>query len=239
MTLTRGGPDVAVTGGKPLDADLGSTSPALAEAHGLARLTWDGETVALRDRPDAAIRAPLRSRHPPGAFLQATRRRRGGHAGRGARGRRARPQRIVDLFSGVGTFALPLAETTEVHAVEGDAAMTGGAGQGPAAGAGPAPRQPPRRATCSAARWNPTSCKRFDGVVIDPPRAGAEAQAATLARARDPGDRRRFLQPRHLRPRRADPDRRRAMRIDWVQVIDQFRWSTHVELVAALQPPRR
>ncbi|HRF97194.1 MAG TPA: hypothetical protein PLZ51_18425, partial [Aggregatilineales bacterium] len=33
-------------------------------------------------------------------------------------------RKITDLFAGCGTFALPLAERAEVHAVEGEAAMT-------------------------------------------------------------------------------------------------------------------
>jgi hypothetical protein len=73
---------------------------------------------------------------------------------------------------------------------------------------------------------------RFDAVVIDPPRAGAEAQVAQIAR-RGAGDRLRLLQPGHLRPRRAAAGGGRLY-LDWVQVVDQFRWSPHVELAARL-----
>ena len=113
----------------------------------------------------------------------------------------ARPaKRIVDLFSGVGTFTLPLAETAEVHAVEGDAAMIAALDRAGAQTPRTCTASPPRPATCSAARWNLTSCKRFDAVVIDPPRAGAEAQTAALAASRGPGDRRRVLQSRSPSP---------------------------------------
>ena len=73
LTVTRSlsGPDVVVTGGKPLDAATQMELARLAETHGLARLTWNGETVALRTMPmqrfGRALVAP-----PPGAFLQAT-----------------------------------------------------------------------------------------------------------------------------------------------------------------------
>ena len=123
MTVTRSlsGADVMVTGGKPADAAMQMDLARLTEAHGLARLTWNGETVALRTMPmqrfGRALVAP-----PPGAFLQAT-----------AEGEQALLQavalaigsarKVVDLFAGVGTFALPLAERAEVLAVEGDAAM--------------------------------------------------------------------------------------------------------------------
>jgi 23S rRNA (uracil1939-C5)-methyltransferase len=71
VTRSLGGPDVSVTGGKPLDAALMLDLARVAEAQGLARLTWDGEVVALRTAPmqrfGRALVAP-----PPGAFLQAT-----------------------------------------------------------------------------------------------------------------------------------------------------------------------
>ncbi|MFZ1347296.1 MAG: class I SAM-dependent RNA methyltransferase, partial [Tabrizicola sp.] len=122
VTLTRGGPDVVVTGGKPLDAALRMDLARLVETHGFSRLTWDNETIALRDRP--ALTMGQASVVPPaGAFLQATAE---GEAALLTAVRHALgPQkRVVDLFSGVGTFTLPLAEAMEVHAVEGDAAMT-------------------------------------------------------------------------------------------------------------------
>ena len=60
---------------------------------------------------------------PPGAFLQAT-----DHGAavltRAVREITQGATRVIDLFAGCGTFALPLARDAEVHAVEGDAAMT-------------------------------------------------------------------------------------------------------------------
>ena len=138
-------------------------------------------------------------------------------------------KRVVDLFSGVGTFTLPLAAEMEVHAVEGDAAMT--------------------RALDLAARTTPNLHRithetrdlfrrplepdelGFSGAVIDPPRAGAEAQTATLARSKIP-----VIAAVSCNPVTFARDAKTLIaagyRLDWVQVIDQFRWSTHVELVA-------
>jgi 23S rRNA (uracil1939-C5)-methyltransferase len=78
--------------------------------------------------------------------------------------------------------------------------------------------------------------RRFDGVVIDPPRAGAEAQCRELAQsgvariamvscnpvtfARDAG---LLIQG--------------GYRLDWVQPVDQFRWTPHIELAASLSLP--
>ena len=121
VTLTDAGVDLAVTGGKALDQTLFSDLAAFARDAGLVRLSWDGE-VAIAAAPaqirigDAAIILP------PGAFLQATA---DGEAalvaavGEAVSGTR----QIADLFSGVGTFTLPLARDAEVHAVEGESAL--------------------------------------------------------------------------------------------------------------------
>ncbi|WP_103257410.1 class I SAM-dependent RNA methyltransferase [Tabrizicola aquatica] len=230
VTLTRGGPDVVVTGGKPLDSTLRMDLARLVEAHAFSRLTWDGETVALRDRP-ALTMGTATVVPPPGAFLQATAE---GEAALLAAVRQALgPQkRIVDLFSGVGTFTLPLAGTMEVHAVEGDAAMTKALDL--------AARNTPNLHRISTETRDlfrrplePDELEQFTGAVIDPPRAGAEAQTQTLAASKIPVIAAVSCNPVTF-ARDAKALTAAGYRLDWVQVIDQFRWSTHVELVARL-----
>lgn len=230
VTLTRGGPDVVVTGGKPLDSALRMDLARLVETHAFSRLTWDGETVALRDRA-ALTMGTATVVPPPGAFLQATQEGEAAllHAVRHALG----PQkRVVDLFSGVGTFTLPLAETMEVHAVEGDAAMTKALDLA-------ARNTPNLHRVSHEARdlfrrpLEPDELASFTGAVIDPPRAGAEAQTAALAASKVPVIAAVSCNPvTFARDARALTDK--GYRLEWVQVIDQFRWSTHVELVARL-----
>ncbi|MBN8629234.1 MAG: class I SAM-dependent RNA methyltransferase [Rhodobacterales bacterium] len=233
VTLTRGGPDVVVTGGKPLDATLRMDLARLVETHAFSRLTWDRETVALRDRPaltmGAATVVP-----PAGAFLQATQE---GEAALLAAVRHALgPQkRVVDLFSGVGTFTLPLAEAMEVHAVEGDAAMTKSLDL--------AARNTPNLHRISTETRDlfrrplePDELLTFSGAVIDPPRAGAEAQTAALAASKTP-----VIAAVSCNPVTFARDARTltvaGYRLDSVQVVDQFRWSTHIELVARFSRP--
>lgn len=228
VTLTRGGPDVVVTGGKPLDGALRMDLARLVETHGFSRLTWDGETVALRDRPaltmGRAVVVP-----PAGAFLQATTE---GEAELLAAVRKALgPQkRVVDLFSGIGTFTLPLAAEMEVHAVEGDRAMT--------AALDLAARNTPDLHRISTETRDlfrrplePDELKSFTAAIIDPPRAGAEAQTDRLAAARVPVIAAVSCNPvTFARDAKVLIDAGYAL--DWVQVVDQFRWSTHVELAA-------
>jgi 23S rRNA (uracil1939-C5)-methyltransferase len=230
VTLTRGGPDVVVTGGKPLDAALRMDLARLVEAHAFSRLTWGDETVALRDRP-ALTMGSATVVPPAGAFLQATTEGEAAllHAVRKALG----PQkRIVDLFSGIGTFALPLAESAEVHAVEGDSAMTKALDLA-------ARNTPNLHRVSTEARdlfrrpLEPDELTSFTGAVIDPPRAGAEAQTNCLAASKLPVIAAVSCNPVTF-ARDAKTLTDAGYRLDWVQVIDQFRWSTHVELVARL-----
>ncbi len=229
VTASLAGPDVSVQGGKPLDSAMRADLARIAETHGIARLTWDSEVVALRVAPmqrmGRALVAP-----PPGAFLQATAE---GEAALVAAVREALGpgmKRVIDLFAGSGTFALPLAEQAEVHAVESDAAMLVALDKGWRQAEGL------KRVTTEARDLfrrplEPDEFKGATGVVIDPPRAGAEAQMATLARSGVP-----VIAAVSCNPATFARDAKVLIaggyHLDWVQVVDQFRWSPHVELVA-------
>jgi 23S rRNA (uracil1939-C5)-methyltransferase len=229
LTRSLAGLDVVVTGGKPLDTAMQMEMARLVEAHALARLTWEGEVIALRAAPmqrfGRALVAP-----PPGAFLQATE---DGEKAllRSVSDALAGPmRRIADLFAGVGTFALPLTERTEVHAVEGEAAMTS-AMEKAWRGAEGLKRLNVESRDLFRRPLEADELRGFDGVVIDPPRAGAEAQTAVLAKSQVP-----VIAAVSCNPVTFARDARLLVsggyRLDWVQVIDQFRWSSHVELVA-------
>ena len=234
VTLTNGGPDVVVTGGKSLDADLRRDLARLVEAHGFSRLTWEGETVALRDRPSLTM-GTATVVPPAGAFLQATPEGESAilNAVKTALGLQ---KRVVDLFSGVGTFTLPLAATMEVHAVEGDKAMM--------AALDLAARNTPNLHRVShEARdlfrrpLEPDELATFTAAVIDPPRTGAEVQTSSLAKSAIP-----LIAAVSCNPvtfaRDAKSLTSSGYNLDWVRVVDQFRWSTHIELVARFSRQR-
>ena len=227
VTQSAAGADIVVTGGKVPDAALQMDMARLIESHGAARLTWNGDITALRTQPvqrfGRAIVAP-----PPGAFLQAT-----------PQGEQALMQavalaigsarRVTDLFCGLGTFALPIAERADVHAVEGDAAMIAALDKSARMTTG-LHRVTTDTRDLFRRPLEPDEFKGVDAVVIDPPRAGAEAQTAALSRARVP-----VIASVSCNPVTFARDARvlvaAGYRLDWVQVVDQFRWSAHVELV--------
>lgn len=227
LTRSQAGLDVSGTGGKPLDRSLRITLAGLAERHDLARLTWNNEIVVMRRAPFQVF-GQARVVPPPGAFLQATAE---GEAALLAATEAflAGARRIVDLFAGCGTFSLPLARASEVHAAEGDAAMMAALDAGWRGADG-------LRAVSTQTRdlfrrpLLPDELARFDAAVIDPPRAGAEAQVAELARARIAR-----LAYISCNPVSFARDARALLaqgyQIGPVRVIDQFRWSAHVELL--------
>jgi 23S rRNA (uracil1939-C5)-methyltransferase len=88
----------------------------VALEHDLARLSIHGSIVISRRTPMLAMGNAMVA-PPPGVFLQAT------EAGKEALAARvcahvAGARRIADLFSGVGTFALRMAEFTTVDALD-------------------------------------------------------------------------------------------------------------------------
>ena len=120
MTATVNGLDVDVRGSGPLGTSKPARWRGVAEKHGLARITRHGEMVTQRVAPAVKMgRATLTL--PPGSFLQATQmgeetlaRLVAGHA--------EKSKTIADLFCGVGPFALRLAETAKVTAMDSDEA---------------------------------------------------------------------------------------------------------------------
>lgn len=228
VTETAAGLDVAVRGGKPMTPALLTQLAELAGGAGWARLDWGGETLALRQPAVAFGRA--RVVPPPGGFLQATAE---GEAALLAFVRRTvgGAGRVADLFAGAGTFSLPLAETAEVHAVEGLAAPLAALDAGWRAA--PGLRKVTTEVRDLARRpLLADELARFDAVVIDPPRAGAPAQAAALAQSRVPTVAWVSCDPVTF-ARDARVMLEGGYALDRIEVIDQFRWSPHVELTAA------
>ncbi|EAR53070.1 23S rRNA (Uracil-5-)-methyltransferase rumA [Oceanicola granulosus HTCC2516] len=231
VTDTANGPDLHIGNGKELTAELRVALAAFAQDQGLSRLVYREEPIVTRLPPVQTFgRAAVAP--PPGAFLQATA---DGEAAlldvvRAAVGD---AERVVDLFAGCGTFSLPLAERAEVHAVETYAPMLAALDRGWRETGGGL-----KRVTTEARDLfrNPLiadDLARFDAAVIDPPRAGAQAQVAELARSRLTRIAMISCNPVTF-ARDAQTLVEAGFRLGPITVVDQFRWSTHVELACAV-----
>lgn len=231
VTASETGLDMDVRGSGPLRPDRVAALAEVAGAHRLARLTRHGELVLQREPPLVTM-GRARVALPPGSFLQATA---AGEARLAALvGEAVRDAgRIADLFSGVGTFALRLAERARVAAYESAApavesllkATRGVSGLKPVTAE---VRDLFRRPLL------PLELKAFDAVVFDPPRQGAEAQARQLAAARVPlvvgvsCDPVSFARDAHILCEG-------GYRLESVTPVDQFLYSAHVEMVGVFR----
>lgn len=133
---------------------------------------------------------------------------------------------VADLFAGVGTFALSVQAGRKVYAAEGArdavAALMAAANRARALVA-TEHRDLFRRPLV------PAELNRFGTVILDPPRAGAEEQVKELAASSVPAIAYVSCNPASF-ARDAKILVAGGYRLDWVQPVGQFRWSTHVEL---------
>jgi 23S rRNA (uracil1939-C5)-methyltransferase len=171
---------------------------------------------------------PARVALPPGAFLQAVPGAETAMAD-AAVAALAGASRVADLFCGVGAFTFRLAEIAQVYAADSAAPAIAALKSAIATAPGAKPiiaeaRDLTRRPLLAM------EMKKLDGVLFDPPRAGAAEQAGEIARstvARVVGV--------SCNPATFARDARiltdAGFRLDSVKPVDQFLWSPHVELV--------
>jgi 23S rRNA (uracil1939-C5)-methyltransferase len=229
VTASEPGLDVDVRGSGPLPPALMSRLADLAQSHRLARLTRHSELIAQRAAPTLRM-GRARVALPPGAFLQATAE---GEAtlARVVAAHVGDAGTIADLFAGVGPFALRLAERARVSAADNDAAAVAALRQAAAA-----PGFKPVEAQVRDLFRRPfvaPELARFDAVVFDPPRQGAQTQARALAQSKVP-----VVVAVSCNPATFARDARLLVdggyRLGAVTPVDQFRYSAHVEIVARL-----
>jgi len=228
---TDGGVDLLIRPHRRLDLSIDRRQALveLAERAGLARVSW-GDRAA--PEPIVTRRAPLlilgdaTVEPPPGGFLQATK--------RGEATMRAAVNawigdvpRLADLFAGIG--ALSLGRSGRLSLFESDRPSVAAADSAARRIGGnrvAAERRDLFRIPLSAKELD-----AFDAVVLDPPRAGAAAQVAEIARSTvprivyascDPGS--------FARDARVLQDG--GYRLEKLLPIDQFLWSPHLELIA-------
>ncbi|TIL72353.1 MAG: class I SAM-dependent RNA methyltransferase [Mesorhizobium sp.] len=235
VTATGSGLDVAVHESGKLGENQRRVASNFVIAQGLARLSIDGEIIIEPKKPVVTF-GSVAVAVPPGAFLQATEAAEQAMADIVGR-HLARAKKIADLFAGCGSFALRLAARSEVHAVEGDAAALSALDRAFRFASG-LKRVTSERRDLFRRPLTSRELNAFDGVVFDPPRAGAEDQSKQIARSDVPLVAAVSCNPVTLaRDLRILVDGGYALKS--VTPIDQFLWSPHVEAVALLEKPKR
>ncbi|SMQ85877.1 23S rRNA m(5)U-1939 methyltransferase [Devosia lucknowensis] len=228
FTATNTGIDVAIRNApKGLRAEK---LVPLANTLGLARLAVDREMILLRQQPSVTM-GNSEVDLPIGSFLQAT-----------AEAETVladyvleavgRPKSVADLFCGIGPFALRLAQVAPVYAADSDRAGIVALDK--------AVRHTRGLKTVTAktrdlfrdplTRFELT----FETLVLDPPRAGAQAQIKEIA----------LSKCRHVVMVACDPKTfardaehlvQAGFRLEKLIAVDQFAWSNHIEVAATFR----
>jgi len=231
VTATDAGIDADVRGSGPLTSMLVTALAGVAAKHDLARLTRHGELIAQARPPTLRVGKAIVAL-PPAAFLQATAE---GEAvlARLVLAASAGAANVADLFSGIGPFALRLAERTRVTAIDDDEAALAALKRAAAATSGLKPVEIERRDLFRSPLLS-AELKKFDTVVFDPPRQGAETQARELAASGVPCVVAVSCSPGTFARDMRDLERG-GYRLAEVTPVDQFRYAAHVEIVARLE----
>ncbi|TYR31886.1 class I SAM-dependent RNA methyltransferase [Mesorhizobium microcysteis] len=236
VTQTASGLDVAAEDSGKLEGRARQVVVDFVMRSGIARLSIDGEIVVEPKKPVVMV-DDVAVQPPPGAFLQAVEGAEkamadlvGGHL--------RKAKRVADLFAGVGTFALRLARESEVHAVEGDAAALASLDRAYRFGAGMKKVTVEKRDLFVRPLTFKEMDLTYDGLVFDPPRAGAEDQSKQIARSQL-----RYVAAVSCNPVTLARDLRILIdggyQLKRVVPLDQFIWSPHLEAVALLEKPKK
>jgi len=232
VTDTATGLDLAISGLKALSRRQRQHAIEITQDSGMiARLSVDGE-ILIETRKPTILMGDIAVELPPGAFVQAS------EAAEAAMAdlvvdHFGKARKTADLFCGLGTFTLRLARTSSVRAVEADMPALDALKR--------AHRHMPGLKAVVTERRDldrrplmPPELDRFDAVVFDPPRAGAQRQSTMLAPSRVP-----LIAAISCYPKTLARDLAILVaggyRIDRIVPIDQFVWTAHVETVALLR----
>jgi len=223
LTLIDGGADVLLKGVAADGLSAIEQLTSFASQHRLARLSLDrglGPETLYEPQPATVALAGTSVGFPVGGFLQATM---DGEAAlvECVRDAVGEATAIADLFAGIGTFALATGASYAAEASRDAAAALKRA----------APRIAVEHRDLYRRPLDPTELGRFDAVILDPPRAGAEQQAAALAASEV-----RSIAYVSCNPATFARDAKTltdgGYSLAWMLPVGQFRWSTHVELAA-------
>jgi 23S rRNA (uracil1939-C5)-methyltransferase len=228
FTATNAGIDVGISKA-PKGVRAEGLVP-LANDLGLARLALEREMILLRQQPTVTMgRAEVDL--PMGSFLQATAEAESVLADYvvAAVGK---TKSVADLFCGIGPFALRLAERAPVYAADSDRAGIAALDKAVRHTSGL------KSVTAKARDLFRDPLTRFelnfDTVVLDPPRAGAQAQVKEIALSKVRNVVMVACDPTSFARDAAHLVQAGFMLADLI-AVDQFAYSTHVELAATFR----
>ena len=234
VLFTESGLDVTLLGIRDLTGKQRMTAVDLALQTGISRLSL-GDEVLIEGLPPIIQIAGLPVTPSPGAFVQAVKDAEN-QMSLLVDGHLSGCKHIADLYCGVGTFALKLAHNAKVYAAESSRQSiealtkawrsTGGKLKQIDMEVRDLEQRPLMRKELDV--------KRIDGVVFDPPRAGAEIQARQLANSSV-----KKIAAVSCNPVTLARDLAILIaggyHVTRIVPLDQFKFTPHVEVVALLE----
>ena len=229
---TQGGLDIVIDDVPPVEeaAQRVKLVELCAELR-VARLSVAGEVIIEKDRPYISFDG-LKAVSPPGGFLQASQviqDKMIAHILKLLSTGKAPGDRALDLYSGMGTFSLPLARQFKMLAVEYDKAALKALQHAIGLSEGLKPVEILER-DLAIMPLSALELRDYDVALFDPPRSGARAQVAELAKS----DISRLIAI-SCSPASFARDARILINGGYelrsLTPFDQFLFSTHVELV--------
>lgn len=229
---TQSGLDLSFDGIKAMDDKQRRTAiDIVLGLKGITRLSLNGEILVEPVKPVIDF-GGVSVTPPPGSFTQATKPAEEAMADL-VIAHLGKAKRVIDLFAGSGTFSLRIARKAKVHAVEGEDKALKALDLAARNTQGLKPVTVEKRDLFRRPMMT-SELKAYDAIVFDPPRAGAEAQTKEMARSGVKKIVAVSCNPVTLvRDLRILVDA--GYRITSVTPIDQFLWSSHVEVVATLE----
>jgi 23S rRNA (uracil1939-C5)-methyltransferase len=227
VTAADNGLDVAVKAERQVVLRRLEALKAIVEEFGILRLSVNEDVHVAKAAPFMMFgkaQVPL----PAQSFLQAT-----------ALGEEVLAQlvteatkpakHVADLFCGAGPFALRIAEKAKVYAADSDKPAIASIQTALRNTQGLKPVDAQYR-DLFREPLTPLELKTFDAVVLDPPRAGAEAQAKQLAKSQV---KRVVMVSCDIAnfARDASILTKGGYSLKTVTPVDQFKWTTHLEMV--------
>jgi 23S rRNA (uracil1939-C5)-methyltransferase len=239
VTMSDSGADLLVSAARPPSEHHRGALVGLARAGGIARISWRAnegvpDIICQLDLPKVSFDG-VAVELPVPSFLQPTQ---AGEALLRARvsGLVPKARRVAELHCGCGTFTFALARAAPVHALDGAKAAIE-ALRAATRRAGLQQRIDTEVRDLERSPLSLQELRRYDTVVMDPPRSGARRQVAILARSDvrtivyvscNPGS--------FARDARALADG--GFDLISLMALDQFRWSAHLELVGEFSKRR-
>lgn len=221
------------------DLKVHQAAVEFAQAHDIQRISWQdkhgNQPEILLERSNViahfgADKVPVAL--PPAPFLQPSKAGEQALAGF-VRAYCGSARKTLDLYAGCGSFTFVLAEQSTVHAVEANGAALK-ALERSAGHAGIGGQITTETRDLSRQPLMDKELEDVDLLVFDPPRAGAKEQAAEIAKSPIP-----VVIAISCNPSTFARDARTLVdggyRLDAMMPVDQFTWSTHVEVAAVFK----